>query len=131
MSMGAAGRHRDPGRLRRLLRWLAGGRRAGRDLTPTGPPIEQLAHDLRRLLWRHEQLSRSRDPVHARWLKPLEAAISSPAIKAARALQLPHQDPPPYNGLDTEELRRLLRALAAEGLVLPGEVRLLAPGGRH
>jgi hypothetical protein len=98
---------------------------------PIRPPIEQLAHDLRRLLWRHDELSRSSDVAHAKWLKALEAAISSRAIKAATALEVPYQDPPPYSGLDTEELRRLLRALAAEGLVLPENAGLLAPGGRH
>jgi hypothetical protein len=122
------------GRGRHLVRRgrrLAGNRGAGLGLHPSGPPIEQLAYDLRRLLWRHEELSRSSDPAHAKWLKALEAAISSRAIAAARALDVSHENPPPYSGLGTEELSRLLRALAVEGLVLPYEVGLLTPGGRH
>ena len=66
-----------------------------------------------------------------RWMQALEAAISARAMQAARALGVPYLDPPAYSGLGIVELRRLLRALAAEGLVLPEEVSLLAPGGRH
>lgn len=115
---------------RRVLRRLPGRRPATVPLRPSGPPIEQLAYDLRRLLWRHDQLSRSSDPAHVKWLKAVEATISSKAVKAARALDVAHQDPPPYSRLGTDELRRLLRGLAAAGLVLPAEVGLLA-GGRY
>jgi hypothetical protein len=115
---------------RGVLRRLPGKRAAKIPLRPTGPPIEQLAYDLRRLLWRHEQLSRSSDPAHVKWLRAVESTISSKAVKAARALDVPYQDPPAYGRLGTDELRRLLRGLAAAGLVLPAEVGLLA-GGRY
>jgi hypothetical protein len=114
--------HRWSGRIR--------GRRAELSLEPSGPPIEQLAADLRRLLWRHDRMTRgSGAGSQLGWMQALEAAISARAMQAARALGVPYLDPPACGGLGTVELRRLLRALAAEGLVLPEEVGLLAPGG--
>jgi hypothetical protein len=41
------------------------------------------------------------------------------AIEAARALNVPHPDCPAYGTFDLQQLGRLLRALAAEGLMLP------------
>ena len=128
MSMSANGRHRWFGPCRRRL---VGSRGSRIGLRPSGPPIEQLAYELRRLLWRHEELSTSSDPAHVKFVKALEAAISSRAIKAARALDVVHEDPPPYSGLAVEQLSRLLRALASEGLVLPEEVGLLTSSRRH
>jgi hypothetical protein len=100
---------------------------------PHGPPIERLAADLRRLLWQHERLTRS--PDVAMWsgrLRALEGAISICATQAARALDVPYPDPPAPGGVvHKPQLRRLLRALAAAGLVVPPEVGLLAPDPRH
>jgi hypothetical protein len=96
---------------------------------PTTPPIEKLAADLRRLLWNHDDLMQSRDATpSALRLRALLAAISICATQAARALEVPHPDPVTDAGLDTTQLRRLLRSLAAAGLVLPA-IGLLAPDG--
>ena len=110
---------------------LVTNRRAKRFPMPSGPPIERIARDLRRLLWEHDDVVRS-DNVMLRTqrLWALEAAISERAIQAARALQVPYGDRPTGPGLNTSQLRRLLRALAAEGLVLPSTVGLLAPDSR-
>ena len=121
-------------------------RRARRNPQPTSPPIEQLAADLRRLLWRHDTVRRSTDELRrrelpgdtdtpiivamrARRLWALEGAITDCATMAARALDVPHPAAPAYGGLDKPRLRRLLRDLADAGLVLPPAVGLLASDG--
>jgi hypothetical protein len=110
------------------VRRLADRRRAGRDPQPSSPPIERIAADLRRLLWQHDMFARSSDmQMRALRLWVLEAAISDRATEAARALEVPYPDRPADAGFDQRQLRRLLRALAAEGLVLPPTVGLLAP----
>jgi hypothetical protein len=100
---------------------------------PDGPPIEKLAADLRRLLWQHERVTRSADV--AMWsgrLRALEGAISICATQAARALDVPYPDPQAVGRVvHKPQLRELLRALAAAGLVVPAEVGLLAPDSRH
>ncbi len=121
-----------------LLVWIPRGVRAVRRRTgsgaaepwlqPSGPPIEQIAADLRRLLWQHDRYVRSIDiAMSDRRLWSLEVAISHQATQAARALRVPHPDPPEHRGYDKLQLRSLLHALAAEGLVLPPAVALLAP----
>lgn len=112
-------------------RRLIANRRAERNPQPIGPPIEQLAADLRRLLWEHDRFERSREfPMQARRLWGLEAAITDCATQAARALDVPHPDRPAVVGLGRSQLRQLLQALAAEGLALPPTVGLLAPDSR-
>lgn len=102
------------------------------DPSPTSPPIEKIAADLRRLLWRHDAVMRSGDVVgSARRLWSLEAAITRRATQAARALEVPHPSPPEYRGLGRSELHVLLTALAAEGLVLPATVGLMVPDSRR
>lgn len=99
---------------------------------PANPPIEKLAADLRRLLWHHHRLTQSTEfAISALRLWALQAAITICATQAARALDVPYPDPPADAGLGTPELRRLLRSLAAAGLVLPPAVRLLAPDSRR
>jgi hypothetical protein len=89
----------------------------------SNPPIEQIAADLRRMLWRHDTAARSNDiAMPTRRLRALESAISVSAMQAARALRVSYPDPPPFGGFETYELRQLLRALRTEGLVLPPEV---------
>ena len=85
------------------------------------PPIEKLAADLRRLLWNHDKVPRSADvAMCAGRLRALEGAIAICATQAARSLDVPYPDPPKPGGLDQKpQLRLLLRALAAAGLVLP------------
>src|SRR5687768_12459775 len=65
-----------------------------------GPPIEQLAADLRRLLVCHEELTRSTSTamrvVH---LRAVEAAITDCAADAARALDVPCPPRPARGGL--------------------------------
>jgi hypothetical protein len=115
----------------RAVRRLVDNRRAEANPQPSNPPIEQIAADLRRLLLQHDMFARSNDiPMRARRLWALEAAIIDRATQAARALEVPHPDRPAHGGYDKAQLRRLLRALAAEGLVLPPAVGLLAPDSR-
>ena len=103
-------------------------RRAERAMRPAGPPIEEIAADLRRMLREHDRAVRSgRVATTARRVRALEASISTAALQAARALQLAHPKPAPYQGLETWQLRGLLRALRAEGLVLPADVGLTRP----
>jgi hypothetical protein len=104
-----------------------GGRRRSEPLAPRRPPIGVLAADLRRLLHEHETLVRSGDRLmRAPRLRALEAAITDCALEAARALEVPSPTPPAGGALPVPHLRRLLRALAQAGLVLPPEVALLA-----
>jgi hypothetical protein len=111
----------------RLADWRDGG-----IPQPDSPPIEKLAADLRRLLWDHDRVTQSADGAMSTLrLRALQAAITICAIQAARALEVPYPDPPTDAGLDTPQLRRLLLALAAAGLVLPPAVRLLTPDGRR
>jgi hypothetical protein len=106
-------------------------RRADPSLQPTNPPIEEIAADLRRMLWRYDLFARSNDvPSPAGRLRALEVRIAKRAVQAARALEVAHPDPPPFGGLDKAQLRRLLHDLTAEGLVLPPEVGLMAPDSR-
>jgi hypothetical protein len=118
-------------------------RRARNNPQPTSPPIEQLAADLRRLLWRHDTVSRSTDELRrrempgdtdtpiifamrARRMWALEGAITDCATKAARALDVSQPAVPACGVLEKPNLRRLLRDLADAGLVLPSAVGLLA-----
>jgi hypothetical protein len=109
------------------------GRRDRSDPQPAGPPIEKLAADLRRLLWNHDKVTRSADvAMCAGRLRALESAIVICATQAARSLDVPYPDPPALGArVQKPRLRRLLRELAAAGLVLPHSVALLVPDGRH
>jgi hypothetical protein len=88
---------------------------------PYGLPIERLAADLRRLLRLHGELAASAHVAmcaHRLWA--VEAAISTRAIEAATALNVPHPHPSRASTLTATELSALLNTLAAAGLVLPG-----------
>ena len=90
---------------------------------PLGPPIEQLAADLRRLLRLHESLTVSAHlAMRAHRLWAVEAAIGMRAVEAARALDIAHREPERPGALTRDELLQLLTALAAAGLVLPAKV---------
>jgi hypothetical protein len=103
-------------------------RREKRAMRPVNPPIEQIAADLRRMLRAHDGIVRTRHIATTdRRVRALEAAISTSAVQAARALEVSHPSPVPYSGLETSQLRRLLQALRAEGLVLPADVGLTQP----
>jgi DNA-binding transcriptional ArsR family regulator len=110
----------------RLLRRLVTERDVERWPQPRHDPIERLASDLRRLLREHEALKWSTDAALRTHLRALEGAITDCATEAARALDVPCPDRPVHGGLAPPELRRLLRALAEAGLVLPPKVGLLA-----
>jgi hypothetical protein len=100
-------------------------------LEATNTPIELVAADLRRLLRQHDLALRSLVPVSAKHLWALELAITRRATQAAQALEVPHPAPPAYRGLDAPQLGHLLRALAAEGVVLPRTAGLMgSDGGR-
>jgi hypothetical protein len=98
---------------------------------PLGPPIEQLAADLRRLLRLHgEMLESAHLAMRAHRLWAIEAAIGVRAIEAARALDVPHREPELPGALTRSELLDLLTALAACGLVLPAKVGPFTSDGR-
>jgi hypothetical protein len=98
---------------------------------PLGPPIEQLAADLRRLLRLHgEMVSSAHLAMRAHRLWSIEAAIGVRAIEAARALDVPHREPELPGALTRSELLDLLNALAACGLVLPAKVGPFTSDGR-
>ena len=81
------------------MRRFAAERRPATDAQPIGPPIEQLAADLRRLLQRHDDLKRSTAvAMRAQKLRATEAAITDCAIDAARALDLPCPEEPGQRG---------------------------------
>ncbi|MET0426820.1 MAG: hypothetical protein ABW046_23335 [Actinoplanes sp.] len=98
--------------------------------TPFGPPIEQIAADLRRLLRLHGDLSASAHmAMRAHRLWAVEAAIAACSIEAARALDVPHPEPIPPATLSRRELLDVLTALSAAGLVLPAKVGPFTTGG--
>jgi len=105
--------------------------RSDREPKPAGLPIEQLAADLRRLLRLHDELTVSAHlAMRAHRLWAVEAAIGVRAIEAARALDVPHREPPVPGELSCAELHDLLQALAKAGLVLPATVGPFTRGGR-
>ncbi|WP_433292259.1 hypothetical protein ACQP2F_27540 [Actinoplanes sp. CA-030573] len=98
---------------------------------PIGPPIEQLAADLRRLLRLHGALTESAAvAMRAHRLWAVEAAIAVRAVEAARALDIPHREPETPGALRRDELLSLLRRLSRAGLVLPAEVGPFTSDGR-
>jgi hypothetical protein len=98
---------------------------------PCGPPIEQLAADLRRLLRLHGEVTESAHlAMCAHRLWAIEAAIGARAVEAARALGVRHREPDLLSTLSRPELVELLTALAAEGLVLPAKVGPFTSDGR-
>jgi hypothetical protein len=114
--------------------WLAAHwpRRADKEPQPLGPPIQQLAADLRRLLRLHSELTASAHlAMRAHRLWSVEAAISGRAIEAARALGVPHPEPERPGVLNRNELCTLLRSLAQAGLVLPEKVGPFVGDGRY
>jgi hypothetical protein len=97
--------------------------RGSREPKPVGPPIQQLALDLRRLLRLHAELTASAHlAMRAHRLWAIEAAIAVRAIEAARALDVPHREPERPGALTRDELCALLYALGDAGLVLPAKV---------
>jgi hypothetical protein len=105
--------------------------RRAEDPPPAGPPIQQLAADLRRLLRLHEELTRSAHiAMLAHRLWAVEAAIGARAVEAARALDVPHREVGQLEMLPRGELTRLLQDLARAGLVLPSPVGPFTMDGR-
>jgi hypothetical protein len=105
--------------------------RGERQPKPAGPPIEQLAADLRRLLRLHCELTASAHlAMRAHRLWAIEAAIGVRAVEAARALDVPHREPEPPAALSRDELPALLYALGDAGLVLPAKVGPFTGDGR-
>ena len=87
---------------------------------PAGPPLEQVAADLRRLLAEHRRVARSPQlPARGRRLAALEAALTDRALDAARALELPLPERRAGAALPVPVLRALLHDLAGSGVVLP------------
>ncbi|MEU4428086.1 hypothetical protein AB0F81_46315 [Actinoplanes sp. NPDC024001] len=115
--------------LPRCLRTIRDKRRPGPQ--PLGPPIQQLAADLRRLLRLHGDLTVSAHSAlcaHRVWA--VEAAIGARAIEAAAALDVPHPEPAAASSLTRTELSALLTALAEQGLVLPRRIGHFTTDGR-
>ncbi len=118
---------------RYVPRWCAAAAERRRPPVPApyGPPIEQLAADLRRLLRLHGQLAASAHSAfcaHRLWA--VEAAIGTRAVEAATALEVPHPHPDLAASLTRTQLSTLLTALAAAGLVLPARVSGFTTDGR-
>ena len=87
---------------------------------PTGPPLEQVAADLRRLLAEHRRVAVTPQlPARGRRFAALEAALTDRALEAARALELDLPERPSRDALPRAALRTLLGDLARSGLVLP------------
>jgi hypothetical protein len=98
---------------------------------PLGPPIEQLASDLRRLLRLHGELTASAHlAMRAHRLWAVEAAIAARAVEAAKALDVPHREPEMPGALSREELIVVLHGLAEAGLSLPAKVGPFTTDGR-
>jgi hypothetical protein len=98
---------------------------------PLGPPIEQLAADLRRLLRLHGSMTVSAAAsMRAHRLWAVEAAIAVRAIEAARALGIAHREPERPGELSRDELTALLERLSGAGLVLPAKVGPFTSDGR-
>ncbi|WP_250035190.1 hypothetical protein [Paractinoplanes maris] len=98
---------------------------------PFGPPIEQLAADLRRLLRLHSELTASAHlAMRAHRLWAVEAAIGTRAIEAARALGVAHPEIARHETLTCRQLHDLLMSLAASGLALPARVGPFTSDGR-
>jgi hypothetical protein len=105
--------------------------RRSRDPKPLGPPIEQLAADLRRLLRLHAELTASAHlAMRAHRLWAVEAAIGVRVVEAANALDVPHREPERPGALTREELCALLYSLGDAGLVLPAKVGPFISDGR-
>ena len=105
--------------LPRLVRAVRRRLAASRPL-PAGPPLEQVAADLRRLLVEHRRVVRSPQlPARGRRLTALEAALTDRAVDAARALDLEVPARPADGVLPVPVLRSLLGDLARSGVVLP------------
>jgi hypothetical protein len=105
---------------------------AARESESLGPPIEQLAVDLRRLLRLHSEMTASAHlAMRAHRLWAVEAAISVRAVEAARALSVPHREPETPETLNRTELSTVLRDLGAAGMVLPEKVGPFIGDGRH
>lgn len=105
--------------------------RAAKKPQPAGPPIQQLAADLRRLLRLHDELTASAHlAMRAHRLWSVEAAIGVRAVEAARALEVPHPEPAVPGDLSCAELQELLQSLAIAGLILPAVVGPFTRGGR-
>ncbi|GAA0568832.1 hypothetical protein GCM10010172_61430 [Paractinoplanes ferrugineus] len=90
------------------------------DSEPSGPPIERLAADLRRLLRLHASLTASAHiAMRAHRLWSVEAAIAVRAVETARALDVPHPPTTDPGDLHRDQIAALLHRLSAAGLVLP------------
>jgi hypothetical protein len=87
---------------------------------PAGPPLEQVAADLRRLLAEHRRVARTPQlPARGKRFAALEAALTDRAVEAARALELTVPEHPARSALAEPALRALLFELARSGVVLP------------
>ena len=116
----------------RAVRRLIENQRVRRLPQPTNPPIEQIAADLRRLLREHDASygrRAARRAVGACRIGSRDHRSCAAGGACARCAA-----PCPVGrtaGLSRQQLCKLLRALATEGLVLPTAVGLLAPDGRY
>jgi len=106
--------------------------RGSQDPQPVGPPIQQLAADLRRLLRLHGEVTTSAHlAMRAHRLWAVESAIGVRAVEAAKALGVPHREPEMPGALSRGEMSALLKALSEAGLVLPEKVGPFISDGRY
>lgn len=92
----------------------------GKKLRPIGPPIQQTAQNLRRLLAQHRATVGSGTVMGAATrLRALEGALTDCALQAADAVGLERPSRRVGGPLPRAELRALLVQLTEAGLVLP------------
>ena len=85
-----------------------------------GPPLEQVAADLRRLVAEHRRVVDTRQlPARGRRLVALEGALTDRALDATRALERDVPGRPTSGPLPVAALRDLLLDLQRAGVVLP------------
>jgi hypothetical protein len=101
--------------LARVLDWWArGGRVRTAAAAPTGPPIERLVRDLRRLEHDYSRIERSDLPRRAIRLHSVSLAYDDTLCACATALEIPWSPRPP---LDAVQRLQIEATLAQHGLV--------------
>ena len=100
-----------------LERWSRGGGRSRRgsdpDVEPTGPPIEQLVADLRRLGRDYSRIAESDLPRRQSRLQSVTLAYDDTLCACCTALEIPAPGRPPFDVIQRLEIEA---SLAQRGL---------------
>ena len=94
--------------------WVRGATRDRPAVTPTGPPIEQLVRDLRRLEQDYSRIERSDLPRRAVRLQGVSLAYDDTLCACATALEIPWSERPPFDAVQRLQIEA---TLAQHGLV--------------